>query len=83
METTRLSEKGQIVIPKRVRAAHGWEPGLEFAIENSEEGIQLKPIKPFKKTTMKDVLGCIPYKGPRKSLADMKAAIEKGAKESL
>jgi AbrB family looped-hinge helix DNA binding protein len=82
METTRLSERGQIVIPKRVREAHGWEPGLEFIVEDTGDSIKLKPIKAFKKTTVEDVLGCLHYKGPRKSLKDMEAAIAKGAKES-
>jgi len=82
METTRLSEKGQIVIPKRIRAVYGWEPGSEFTIEEFEDGIKLKPVKPFEETAIKDVWGCIPYRGPRKTLKDMEAAISKGAEES-
>ena len=31
MEKTRLSNKGQVVIPKAVRLRYGWKPGLEFA----------------------------------------------------
>jgi AbrB family looped-hinge helix DNA binding protein len=81
MDTTRLSERGQIVIPKRVREAHGWEPGMEFVVEDTGDSIRLKPIKPFKKTTVADVRGCLRYKGPRKSIRDMEAAIAKGAKE--
>jgi AbrB family looped-hinge helix DNA binding protein len=83
MDITRLSEKGQIVIPKRVRTAHGWEPGLEFVVEETDDGVKLKPIKPFKTTKIDDVLGCLKYKGPRKSLKDMETAIAKGAKKSL
>jgi AbrB family looped-hinge helix DNA binding protein len=82
MNTTRLSEKGQVVIPKQVREAHSWEPGMEFIVEDTGDGIQLKPIKPFKKSTIDEVRGCLHYKGPRKSLEDMEAAIAKGAKES-
>jgi len=82
MDTTRLSERGQIVIPKRVREAHGWEPGLEFVVEDTGDSIRLKPIQPFKRTTIEEVRGCLHYKGPRKSLKDMEAAIVKGAKES-
>ena len=66
MDTTRLSERGQIVIPKRVREAHGWEPGLEFVVEDTGDGIQLKPIKPFKKSTIDEVRGCLHYKWPQK-----------------
>jgi AbrB family looped-hinge helix DNA binding protein len=82
METTRLSEKGQIVIPKRVRDIRGWEAGIEFLIEEFEDGIKLKPVKPFEETTIEDVLGCTHYDGPKKTLKDMEAAIAKGAKES-
>ena len=82
MDTTRLSERGQIVIPKRVREAHGWEPGLEFVVEDTGDSIRLKPIQPFKRTTIEEVRGCLHYKGPKKSLKDMEAAIAKGAKES-
>jgi AbrB family looped-hinge helix DNA binding protein len=83
MDTTRLSEKGQVVIPKRVRAAHGWEPGLEFVLEDTGDGIKLTPLKPFKATSIDDVLGCVGYRGRKKSLKDMDKAIEKGAREKL
>jgi AbrB family looped-hinge helix DNA binding protein len=83
MNITRLSEKGQIVIPKRVRTAYGWEPGLEFVVEETDDGIKLKPIKPFKTTRINDVLGCLKYKGPRKSVKDMETAVAKGVPKSL
>ena len=82
MEKTRLSNKGQVVIPKAVRVLHGWKPGLEFVIESVGDGIKLKPIKPYKETRIGEVIGCVDYKGPGKSLKDMEAAIAKGAKES-
>jgi AbrB family looped-hinge helix DNA binding protein len=83
VERTRLSNKGQVVIPKQVRAAHGWEPGLELVVEDTGDGIMLKPIKKFKETRIQEVLGCVGYKGPKKSLRDMEAAIAKGAKENI
>ena len=82
MEKTRLSNKGQVVIPKAVRLLHGWKAGLEFVIEDVGDGIKLKPIKPYKKTKIEDVIGCVGYKGPKKSLKDMEAAVVKGAKEN-
>jgi AbrB family looped-hinge helix DNA binding protein len=81
MNTTRLSERGQITIPKRVRTAHGWKAGLEFIVEDAGDSITLNPIKLFKKTTIEEVRGCLDYQGPRKSLKDMEAAIAKRAKE--
>jgi AbrB family looped-hinge helix DNA binding protein len=83
MEKTRLSNKGQIVIPKAVRVSHGWKPGLEFVIENVDDGIKLKPVKPYGVTRIEEVMGCVGYEGPRKSLKDMEEAIAKGAKEDI
>jgi AbrB family looped-hinge helix DNA binding protein len=83
MEKTRLSNKGQVVIPKAVRVFHGWETGLEFVIENVGDGIKLKPIKPYKETKIDEVIGCVGYAGPKKSLKDIEAAIAKGAKENI
>ena len=82
MEKTKLSNKGQVVIPKALRVLHGWKAGLEFVIEDVGDGIKLKPIKPFKETTIDEVIGCVGYEGPRKSLKDMEAAVAKGAKEN-
>ena len=83
METTRLSNKGQIVIPKNVRTAHGWEPGLEFIVEDTGDGIKLKPMIPYLETKAEELLGCVGYKGPKKSLKEMEAAIAKGARKNL
>jgi AbrB family looped-hinge helix DNA binding protein len=83
METTRLSNKGQIVIPKQVRATHGWEPGLEFIVEDTGDGIKLKPVTPYLETKAEELLGCVGYNGPKKSLKEMEAAIAKGARKKI
>ena len=36
--TTRLSSKGQVVIPVRVRRALGWRPGEELTVEVGPAG---------------------------------------------
>jgi len=38
MTTTRLSSKGQVVIPARVRRALGWRPGQPLSIEMAPDG---------------------------------------------
>ncbi len=82
MITTTLSTKGQIIIPKEVRRQHGWDAGLVLELVEQEDGIVLRPLRAFPRTTVDDVLGCLAYKGPRKTLADMDAGIAKGAKKS-
>jgi AbrB family looped-hinge helix DNA binding protein len=76
MQTTRLSSKGQVIIPKAVREAHGWEEGTEFTVEEIDDGIVLRPKPLFKPTAIDDVFGCLKYDGPPKSVEEMNAAIE-------
>ena len=83
MQTTRLSNKGQIVIPKQVRATHGWEPGLEFIVEDTGDGIKLKPVTPYLEAKAEELLGCVGYNGLKKSLKEMEAAIAKGARKKI
>jgi bifunctional DNA-binding transcriptional regulator/antitoxin component of YhaV-PrlF toxin-antitoxin module len=81
MEITRLSSKGQIIIPYAIRSAHKWPSGLEFAVTDTPQGVLFTPIKPFKPTTLHSVLGCVGYKGAKKSLKDMERGVAKGASE--
>lgn len=79
MPTTTLSSKGQIIIPGALRAAHHWETGTELTLENTSDGVLLKPHKHFPPTRLEDGLGCAGYKGPAKSLAE----IERGITEAI
>ncbi len=81
METTKLSSKGQVVLPKSIRQAHQWQAGLLFTIQETKQGILLRPLKPFKPTSWEKALGCANYSGPRKELEDMEKAIAKGVKD--
>lgn len=81
METTRLSSKGQIILPKAIRTAHEWQPGTEFTVEDTPDGVLLRPINPFRPTKLKDVMGYLEYQGPARSLEEMDAAITAEVKE--
>ena len=78
METTRLSSKGQIVLPKSVREARSWKPGTEFAVDETSDGILLRPLRPFPPTSIAEVYGCLKYTGRPKTLRQMERAIAKG-----
>lgn len=80
-EKTRLSSKGQLIIPKRVRQAHGWSSGMEFSVIDTSEGVLLRPETSFPVTTIEEVAGCLPYKGSRKSDEDVRRALKRAAKE--
>ena len=50
METTRLSTKGQIILPKNIRTSRAWAPGTEFTVEETADGILLRPAGRFRRT---------------------------------
>jgi AbrB family looped-hinge helix DNA binding protein len=76
METTRLSTKGQIVLPKEIRAARAWGPGTEFTVEETGEGILLRPAARFPKTSLEEVAGCLRSKRKAKGPKQMARAIK-------
>jgi AbrB family looped-hinge helix DNA binding protein len=76
METTLLSSKGQVIIPKAIRSSHHWKPGTRFVVEDVQGGVLLKPLSSFPATDLQSGLGCAGYKGPAKSLDEMQAAID-------
>jgi AbrB family looped-hinge helix DNA binding protein len=80
MLTTKLSSKGQVIIPKEIRSRHHWEPGQELQAIDTDDGILLRPASPFPETTIKDVASCLYYSGKPKTLEEMDAAIKKGAR---
>ena len=75
MDTTKLSSKGQVVLPSSIRSARNWKPGVEFSVHDTPEGVLLKPLKPFPQTRIEDVFGAASYKGPAKSIEEMDAGI--------
>ncbi|MDJ0570028.1 MAG: AbrB/MazE/SpoVT family DNA-binding domain-containing protein [Pleurocapsa sp. MO_192.B19] len=81
METIRLSSKGQVIIPKKLRDAYHWLAGQELIAIDTGDGILLKPKQPFQETKLEDVAGCLPYTGEAKTLAEMDNAIHQGILE--
>ena len=76
METTRLSSKGQIILPKAVRDLHRGEPGTDFTVEDTGDGVLLRPVKKGRVSRLGDVAGCLKYDGPTRTVEEMNAAIE-------
>ncbi|MFP5229751.1 MAG: AbrB/MazE/SpoVT family DNA-binding domain-containing protein [Acidobacteriota bacterium] len=80
-ERTRLSSKGQVVLPLSVRLRRKWEPGIELTVEERPEGVLLRPVKPFAPTTFEEVEQILKYKGEPKTLREMDEAIAIGVKD--
>ena len=83
MSATKLSSKGQVIIPKPLRTAHNWEEGQELIVIDCGEGIMLKPKRVFKKTTVQDVADCLKFSGKAKTIEEMDEAIAQGLKEKF
>jgi len=75
METTRLSTKGQVILPKTVRDSRAWLPGTRFAVEETPEGVLLRPLGRFPETRLEDVAGGLKYTGTPKTISQMEPGI--------
>ena len=82
MARTRLSTKGQLIIPKEVRDRHGWSAGTELLVEDLGGAVIVREARTIGRTRPRDVIGCLRYTGKPKSLEDMERAIAAGALES-
>ena len=75
METTRLSTKGQIIVPKGIRESRAWGPGTEFEVEETGDGILLRPAAHFPDTNLEEVAGCLRSRRKSKTPAQMRVAM--------
>lgn len=73
--TTTVSTKGQVILPKPIRRALGWEAGARLIVERTPNGVQLKRVPAFPRTRVEDVSGCLAFEGAPKSLAEMEAGV--------
>lgn len=79
--TTRLSTKGQLILPKELRERHGWQPGTEFQVLEKGDAVVLRPVEELPETTAEEVFGCTGYEGPARSLEEMDEAVEREARK--
>jgi AbrB family looped-hinge helix DNA binding protein len=73
--TTILSTKGQIILPKAIRERRKWAPGTRFLVEETKDGVLLRPAPLFAPTRHEDVAGMLAYDGPPKTIEEMDEAI--------
>lgn len=63
MDRTRISSKGQIVIPKDIRDRHQWKPGTELAVIDAGGAVRIEALRRGKTLTAGDVFGCLQHQG--------------------
>jgi AbrB family looped-hinge helix DNA binding protein len=81
VETTTLSTKGQLILPKMIRDAHGWNAGTRFVVEEAAGALVLRPLTPAPPSRLDEVAGSAHYHGRPKTLSEMESAIAKQVKE--
>lgn len=79
METTRVSSKGQVVIPKAVRDALGIQAGTVLNAEVKDGVVVLRPVRKERRLPTKDELGQVAGRlarpGPYPTKEEEEAAI--------
>ena len=81
MTLTRLSSKGQVVLPKAIRQAMGWPAGSVISVEHGDGQVILRRQSQVRPTTIDEVAGCLKYDGPPVTLQDMERAVEDELRE--
>lgn len=56
---TRLSTKGQVIVPKEIRDRRKWTSGMRLIVEETAEGVLLRPDRLFPPTTIEEVAGSL------------------------
>ncbi len=79
-QKTKLSTKGQVVLPKSFRISQHWRPGTEFLVHEHESGILLTPTCGPSSNTWHGLIGCLPYRGRRKTIRQMNEALAREAR---
>lgn len=78
--TTTVSSKGQVILPSALRQRRAWGAGTRLTVEETEDGVLLRPAPAFAETRPEDVFGALPYKGKPKTIAEMDAGVLAEAK---
>jgi AbrB family looped-hinge helix DNA binding protein len=73
--TTIVSTKGQVILPKAIRERRRWEAGTRLVVEETAEGVLLRPARHFPETKPEEVYGSLAFKGKPKTIEEMNAGI--------
>ncbi len=73
--TTRVSTKGQVILPKVVREQRRWEAGTRLTVEDTDAGVLLKAAPLFEPSQIEQVFGSLRAERPAMSIEEMDAAV--------
>lgn len=78
--TTVVSTKGQVILPKEIRRQRDWGVGTRLVVEDTVDGVLLRPLPLFPRTRPDEVFASLRHRGKPKSLKEMDAGIVAEAK---
>ena len=80
MSFTKLSDEGQVVVPKATRERLGWHSGLDLEVIETMDAVTLRPRRARQELTIDDAIrrlrAIYTHSGPPASLDDMAAAVQ-------
>ncbi|MBX3485068.1 AbrB/MazE/SpoVT family DNA-binding domain-containing protein [Phenylobacterium sp.] len=80
-QTTVISTKGQVILPKAIRDKLRWEAGARLVVKETASGVLITRENPFPPTTLGDVVGRLRYDGPAKTIEAMHEGVVEAAAE--
>ncbi|RWK36198.1 AbrB family transcriptional regulator [Mesorhizobium sp.] len=72
---TTVSTKGQVTLPSAIRTRREWDAGTRLLVEDTPEGVLLKPAPVFAETRPEDVFGSLPHRDRPKTLEEMDVGV--------
>ena len=75
-----LSPKGRVTLPREILRTLRWSAGTRLLVENTPDGVLLKPEPVPAETRPEDVFGSLTYDGPPKTVREMNAGVLAEAK---
>ncbi|RWM81800.1 MAG: AbrB family transcriptional regulator [Mesorhizobium sp.] len=72
---TTVSTKGQVTLPSAIRKRREWDAGTRLLVEDTPQGVLLKPAPVFAETRPEDVFGSLPHRDKPKTLEEMDAGV--------
>lgn len=73
--TTTVSTKGQVILPSDIRRRRAWGAGTKLLVEETAEGVLLKPSPIFPRTRPEDVYGMLRYTGKPVTIEEMEQGV--------
>lgn len=73
--STTVSTKGQVILPKQIRDRRRWPPGTRLIVEDTPDGVLLRPAPLFHAARPAEVYGSLRVSGEPKTLEEMEEGI--------